>query len=163
MTAAGTAFALTPTANPVSDAAYQASIAITRALSSTLRGIANASAPKSAPASARSASEKLDAITPVRCDVAKSTTGMAQAKGRLPRRAASSAAPLITMPAYTGPVRLTHASESPRDAENGTMNQVATTPADIGYHACIVNACAGVTAAIARSCSHSAGYTMWYV
>ena len=86
MIAAGTALALTPTASPVRDAAYQASIAITRALSSTLRGIANASAPKSAAASARSASEKLDAITPVRCDVAKSTTGMAQAKGRQPRR-----------------------------------------------------------------------------
>src|SRR4029453_2137696 len=138
MTAAGAALALTPMANPVSDAAYQASIAITHALSSWLRGITNASAPKSAAANARSASEKLDAITPVGVDVAKSPAGMAQAWGRLPRRAASSAAPLITMPAYTGPVRLTHASESPRDAANGTMNHVATTPADIGYHACIV-------------------------
>src|SRR5262249_206201 len=135
--AAGSALALTPTASPVRNAAYQASLTITRALSSTLRGIANTSAPKSRAATATSASSKVDAIASVRCAVAKSTTGMAQAKGRLPRRAASSAAPLITMPAYTGPVRLTHASESPRDAEKGTMNQVATTPADIGYHACI--------------------------
>ena len=48
MIAAGSALALTPTASPVRDAAYQASIAITRALSSTLRGTANASAAKSA-------------------------------------------------------------------------------------------------------------------
>ena len=43
------------------------------------------------------------------------------------------------------------------------MNHADTTLADSGYHACIVNACVGVAAAIALSGSHSAGYTMWYV
>jgi hypothetical protein len=37
------------------------------------------------------------------------------------------------------------------------MNQVATTLADSGYQACMVNAWAGVTALMACSRSHSAG------
>ena len=37
------------------------------------------------------------------------------------------------------------------------MNQVATTLAESGYHACIVNDCVGVAAPIAPSRSHSAG------
>jgi len=40
------------------------------------------------------------------------------------------------------------------------MNQVATTLAESGYHACIVNAWTGAGAAIACSRSQSAGYTM---
>jgi hypothetical protein len=57
-------------------------------------------------------------------------------------------------------VRLTQASASPREPAHGTMNQDATTLADSGYQACIVNECDGDGATIARSCSHSAGYTM---
>ena len=54
-------------------------------------------------------------------------------------------------------MRLTQASASARACGKGTMNQVATTLADSGYQACMVNACTGGTAAIACSRSQSAG------
>ena len=74
-----------------------------------------------------------------------------------PARASNAAAPVATIPAYSSPVRLTQASASPRESGHGTMNHAATTLADSGYHACIVNAWAGLAAAIACSRSHSAG------
>ena len=96
-------------------------------------------------------------ILAVRDEVANRITGTAHAPRRHPSRRQSAAAPAATMPPYSTPVRLTQASAWSRSSGKGTMNQLATSPADCGYHACIVNAWAGVAAAIACSRNQSAG------
>ena len=97
--AAGAALAFTPSATPVSSAAYHVSATTSARPSVPSRGTANTSAAKSAVALARSASEKLEAMIVVRDDVANRTTGTAQAPGRHRRRANSSATPATKSPA----------------------------------------------------------------
>ena len=98
MTASGAALTFTPTAMPLSSPAYAASASTSRASSSVARGTANTRLPNRAAASARSASEKLDAITSIRGEVANRTIGTAHAPGRHPIRASSAAAPPAMMP-----------------------------------------------------------------
>ena len=97
--AAGAALTFTPSATPVSSAAYHVSATTSARPSVPSRGTANTSAAKSAVALARSASEKLEAMIVVRDDVANRTTGTAQAPGRHRRRANSSVTPATKSPA----------------------------------------------------------------
>jgi hypothetical protein len=84
-------------------------------LSPSPGGTANTKAAKRTAAWARSASEKLDAMMAILGEVATRTSTGSQAPGRHPRRVRSAAAPQTTIAAYSGPVRLTQASPSPRD------------------------------------------------
>ena len=93
------ALTLTPSPKPLSNAAYQASPSRSRPRSLSRSGIANTNAAKRAAAWARSASEKLEAMTPTRGDVASRTTGTAQAPDRQPSRRRSSMTPAATRPA----------------------------------------------------------------
>ena len=96
--ASGAALTFTPRAMPLSSPAYAASAPTSRAASSGAEGTANTRLPNRAAARARSASEKLDAMTPILGEVAKRTTGTAHAPGRHPTRASSVAAPPAMMP-----------------------------------------------------------------
>ena len=96
---AGAALTFTPSAKPVSSAAYHVSAKTSARRSISPRGTVKTSAAKSAAAWARSASEKLEAMIAVRDDVANRTTGTAQAPGRHRRRTKSSATPATKSPA----------------------------------------------------------------
>jgi hypothetical protein len=67
-------------------------------VSGASRGTASARLPSSVAASARSASEKLDAMTPTRGEVTSSASGSDQAPGRQPHRASTAAAAVATSP-----------------------------------------------------------------
>ncbi len=92
------ALTLMPSAMPVSNPAYHASV-VARRRSSASQGIANTKAANSTTASARSASEKLDPMMPIRCDVRNNTTTGAHEVGLHPTRARSAAVPVAKMAA----------------------------------------------------------------
>lgn len=98
ISAGAAALILMPSAMPVSRPAYHASAVASRGRSPS-RGMANAKAPNSAAAWARSASEKLEAMMPMRSDVRNSNTAGAHDPGRPPSRPRSAAAPTATMAA----------------------------------------------------------------